>query len=372
MIPLIDRYLFLGLLRGFVSLTLILACISWLVQALGFANDLLPNVQAPIDIALLSLLQFPNAVSMCLSPALMIATLAMLVRMLQNHEYFALTAAGLGPIRIMRPILTLAFIATLIQALLSFYISPLASYQFNRAKFEIRNNIGTIPIQAGTFKEVFPGITVFAEEQMSDGRWRDIVIHLAKSGDNQVTYLARRGQLLQGDSGPYLLLNGGVILDDTDARTQVSFSEHALILKNTVNQANKPYYLNKKDMMIHQLLNPQAYGVTHEPSIVSMRVKGFELLSNLATPFVLALIGFISITSAGLNRRGYGRRISLTVLLALIFQSGVIYSANLGATSDMTVLIFIWPTVCLAGILAIAYWRHRARMPVWRAANADT
>ena len=122
----LDRYLFIRLLKSQLALTLVLSGVIWLVQALNLIDKALTAGTSPLETLMLSSLVLPRVLTFTLAPALLITVIAQMVRLLQDYEYFALTAAGLSPLRVVRPMLLLGLIVMIMQSLLAFYISPLA------------------------------------------------------------------------------------------------------------------------------------------------------------------------------------------------------------------------------------------------------
>jgi lipopolysaccharide export LptBFGC system permease protein LptF len=103
-------------------------------------------------------------------------------------------------------------------------------------------------------------------------------------------------------------------------------------------------------MMIHQLLNPAAHGVSDDSRIIRMKTRGLELIASLASPLVFMLISFCAITAGGLNRHGYGRRIFVAIIAALMFQISIIAVASLAARGGFDSLLIIWPLSVLGGL----------------------
>lgn len=350
MIRLIDRYLFMNMLRAQLALTLVLAAVIWIVQTLGLVEDLLGKVNNIVELLGLSLLLLPRIISQVIGPALLVVMLSQLVRMLQNYEYFAIAAGGFGPRHILQPIMALAALVVLIQGSLSFFLSPLASKQMNRARHILVNEVSKIDAKAGTFKEISPGIIMFAEGQAPDGAWQDIVIYVSTGTEQPATYLARSGYIDQSRSGAYILLRDGYVIDDDEASNQIAFGEYALALTND-NKVEANLLPRRTDLMIHQLLNPEAQGITYKPTIVRMQVMAFELIGGLAAPVIFALISLTTIAGSGLSRSGYGRRIILAIALSLAYQIGVIYVANAAGKNGLVWPLLAWPMVAFGLVM---------------------
>ena len=145
--------------------------------------------------------------------------------------------------------------------------------------------------------------------------------------------MAEKAVISERDGEPYFILrNGSQHIHDDEAHGQIiTFSQYFLPLSQPTPTPTqkKSIVFNRNHMMIHQLLNPPAHGVTNEQRINRMQGRGLELISNLAAPFVFMLVGFAVITAGGISRSGYGQRIMVAVLLAIIFQIGVIALADM-------------------------------------------
>ncbi len=349
----LDRYLFMRLLKSQIALTLVLSGVIWLVQALDLIDMALTSGTAPFETLVLSTLVLPRVLTFTLAPALLITVISQMVRLLQDHEYFALTAAGFSPLRILRPMLLLAMLVMLVQGLLAFYVSPMAMKTLKLSTMEGRSGIVLADLQPGAFKDLKPGMTAFTSGQDSDGNWLDLMIYDATKPARPITYLAKKAQLSERNGEPYFVLKDGSqhVRAQKGQEQIVSFQQYLLPLSQEADTVAKPVIFNRNHMMIHQLLDPAAHGVSAQSRITRMKGRGLELISNLAAPFIFMLIGFAVITAGGLSRVGYGRRVMAAILLAIIFQIGVIALADEAVEQNQPMLIFVWPTIFLLFLL---------------------
>ena len=352
----LNSYLFGNLFRSHLALTLVLSSVVWLIQALNLFDSALSSGSSVLQTMALGLLVLPRVLTFTLAPALLIAVLTQLVRLLQDYEYFALTAAGLSPFRILRPMLGLAFIIMLAQGVLAFYIAPWSMKELKIRTSGTGSSLALSAIQAGAFKEIKDGMTIYAGDEIGGGVWLDVMIHDAENKARAVTYTAKRG-VLQRDDGRnfFVLLNGTQHIRNESGGDLLNFSQYVLPLDDPEAEAAKPIIFNRNHMTIDQLLDPAAHGVTHERRITRMKSRGLELISNLAAPFVFMLISFAVITSGGINRHGYGKRVMVAVTLALVFQIGVISVAAQAVENNNPLIVFIWPALFIIALLLAIY-----------------
>ena len=349
----IDKFLFVRLLRSQIAITLTLASVLWLVQTLQLFDDLLGAQIAALDFLTLSLLIWPRMLGYTLAPALLITVLALLVRLLQDHEYFALTAAGLSPLRILRPMLFLVGLVILLQAAITFYLAPIASKQLRERSTELKSVVVVAGLQAGSFREILPNMTAYAQAKNDDGAWAQVMIYDNTQRQSQTTYVAQSGRFDMRGEDLYLVLSRGHLHTQETGQPDhmAEFGEYALALngKPKTDSSAKPLF-NRNHMTINQLLNPAAHGVTNDRRIIRMKTHGLELIVNLASPLVFMLISFCAITAGGLNRHGYGRRIFIAIIAALIFQISIIAVASLAARGGFDSLLIVWPLAVLSGL----------------------
>ena len=355
----LDRYLFNRLLRGQLALTAILTAVIWLVQALNLFDKTLSSGASPLLTVGMSMLVLPRVLTLTLGPALLITVLSQMVRLLQEYEYFALTAAGLSPLRILRPIALLALLTMLVQAALAFYASPIALKHLKHLTERQGATLALSELQAGAFKSLTGTVTAYTSGRDADGKWMDVLLH--DSGQRRpTTYTAKRATLdAGGGEAVFRLENGTQQLTDAEGRLQlVRFQDYVLPLKAGSTALRAKHNINRNQMMIHQLLDPAAHGVTSKRSIRRMRARGLELIANISAPFVFMLISFAVVTGGGINRHGYGRRIMLAVGLALVYQIGIIGLAARAVDSGQPLLVFVWPLLFFTALLGFIIVRN--------------
>ena len=348
----LDRYLFSRLLQGHLALTLILTAVFWLVQALDLFDKSITAGASPLATMGMSLLVLPRVLTFTLGPALLIVVLSQMVRLLQEYEYFALTAAGLSPLRILRPVAVLALLISLVQGVLAFYVSPIAMKELKRRTENTGATLALAELQPGAFKDLKKGMTVYTSGRGDNGKWQDVMIYESGS-DRPTAYLAKQAVMQNDGSEAFFVLENGTqqITDAAGNLQLVRFSQYVLPLQAEKTE-RKASLLNRNHMMIHQLLNPEAHGTTYPPRVRRMKARGLELIANTATPFVFMLVSFAAITAGGINRHGYGKRIMAAVGLALLFQIGVIAAAGEAVERDAPLLVFVWPAVFFAALFS--------------------
>jgi lipopolysaccharide export system permease protein len=131
-------------MREFVIDTLRMAAIVMvLVEAIFLSErfpmvfrDVLRNHAGFVDAAMILALNVPQIFDLALPLALLIATYTSVLGMRENRELLVLGAAGMGPSRLIVPIVAVSVAATICSVLVSGFINPLSLYAQRAVLFD--------------------------------------------------------------------------------------------------------------------------------------------------------------------------------------------------------------------------------------------
>ncbi|HCQ81467.1 MAG: LptF/LptG family permease [Rhizobiales bacterium TMED83] len=356
---LIERYIGARLLRTFLVVTLVFTLVIWLIQTLNLIDNIGGKGTTIIGFLGISLLGIPGLLTYILPPALLIAVLTQMIRLLQDHEYFALSAAGFSPRKLLQPILLISAVLAVIQLLLSFYIAPTATHLLRQQKNAVSENFVTDAFTPGSFQDIAPGITAFADTLSETGELQQVLIYDYSDAEHPVTYTAREGRITRTGTKNYFLLLEGHIHDDNMQRSNrglIVFSEYVLPL-NAAAKETSAIHMRPRDTTIFQILNPPAAALTQKDFIKRMHESVRQRVANITTVLVYAFLGFVIATTASLQRTGYGRQVMTAASFAIIYQIGIFVLSGETAQSSLSIAyLAVWfclfAGVCLWFIFA--------------------
>jgi hypothetical protein len=142
-------------------------------------------------------------------------------------------AAGLSPLSLARPALSLAILVMIAGYLLNLWLVPMSLSAFREFQWEIRNRVAAFLLQEGVFTSMSDDLTVYVRSRDRDGLLRGILVDDARQPGAHATILAERGRLIEGPNGPRVLLVNGnrQELDRQTGRLNVlTFTENAIDL----------------------------------------------------------------------------------------------------------------------------------------------
>jgi len=129
-----------------------------------------------------------------LSPiALFLGVMLALARLNRDCEMAALSACGVGPGRLLVPVLTLTGVLAAALAWLALFLTPTASGRIEEIKFRAEQDMQLGALEAGTFMSPDSGSTVLYAREVVGDELHDVFVQ-HQEGDRVVATLADRGE----------------------------------------------------------------------------------------------------------------------------------------------------------------------------------
>jgi len=219
--PTLDRYLF----REFAQATFAVLVVLMIVSLGGIFADVLSDIargRVPAAMMLSQLgLQVLNYLPLILPLGLMMGLLLAVGRLYRDSEMPVLTSIGIGPRRLLRPLMLLVLPVVVVIALCSLWLGPWAKRYSNQLIAEANRSLLVAGLEPGRFIELPGGGGVVYVGSMSNDGTRLSRIFVYKQvdggqvdgkqqGDRMDVTTARHGALsFQGERDRYLKLDEG-------------------------------------------------------------------------------------------------------------------------------------------------------------------
>jgi lipopolysaccharide export system permease protein len=192
-VSLISRYI----LRETFSAWLIVVAVLFLLfmtnqfaEILGdAAADRLPRDAVFAIFALMSM----NYVTLLTPIALFLGVMLALARLNRDCEMAALSACGVGPGRLLVPVLTLTVVLAGASTWLALFLAPAASSRIEEIKFRAEQDMQLGALEAGKFTSPDSGRTVLYAREVLGDELHDVFLEHQR-GDRVVAILAERGE----------------------------------------------------------------------------------------------------------------------------------------------------------------------------------
>ncbi|MCF6281391.1 MAG: LPS export ABC transporter permease LptF [Candidatus Polarisedimenticolaceae bacterium] len=213
MISILDRHIFLDLLKALLAVLLVL---SLIIDGLSFIQYLerVINGEINADVVLKLLgLETLRSTPRLIPPAFFLAILYVIGGMYRDSEMVALHSCAVSSARVYRPVVALALPLAAVTAWLTMSVAPWASGEISMIRMDQKTAaVELMGISEGRFNESNLGDTVFYVKEMSgdDHLMKGLFVYYKQQGKSGVI-AAKEGYHTRDDTtgGRYLVLTQG-------------------------------------------------------------------------------------------------------------------------------------------------------------------
>lgn len=358
-----DRYLLSEFAQATFATTLVLLMVAFGAVFADVLRDIAEGT-VPVDMLLPQLgLLFVNWMPIILPLALMIGMMLAIGRLYRDSEMPVISSVGVGPRRMLRPVLALVLPVAGIVALCSLWLAPWAEREAKQMVNEASRNLLVAGLEPGRFTSIGNGGVVFVGRMSTDGaRFEQVFIYRQK-GDRLDVTTANSGHLEVDDEGRrYLVLDNGF---EVEGPREGAGRDYRL-MRYRRNEAQMPAASRRYDPNDPRLLN------TLQLMADDRREAKAELQSRIAPPFLTLAFALLAVPLARSSPRQarYGR-VMVGFLTYLVATNFMLMGTNWLAKGKVPIALGLWWLVL--PLLAIAAWMYfgdgRIRAPRRRLAG---
>lgn len=320
----VSAYIFRQALGPLLAILGALAAIAILTQGLNQLDIIITNRNAGWAFAWVTILALPQLLSLILPIAVFIATVYALNRMQQESEIAVLYGAGVSRHHIARPIIQLAVLAALAHLAINTVVQPWAFKERRETLYALRTDIASSLIEEGSFTFPGEGLTLYARQRGGGGELRDLLINDARP-DLPITYTARAGAIVTIDGAPAIVLRDGQIQRQTEDGTVdvLDFDRYVLQMGAGIEETEY-FFLKASDRTLYELFFPDRTTHFDQRNIDQFLAEAHARLSAPLLNIALAMIALAGVLVGEFSRRGYGRRIMVAAVIALLVRLAAI------------------------------------------------
>ena len=208
--PTLDRYLFREFTQSFLATLIVLMVVS----LGGVMADLLGNIadgRLPASLLVSQLgLQLLNYLPLVLPLALMLGLLLAFARLYRDAEMPVLTSVGVGPRRMLRPLLMRVLPVVALVGALSLWLGPWADRTSERMIEHANRSLVVAGLDAGKFTVLPNGSVIYIGGISADGtRLQRVFVQRQEEGRVDVVTAQSGEMFFEGDRDRYMRLTDG-------------------------------------------------------------------------------------------------------------------------------------------------------------------
>jgi LPS export ABC transporter permease LptG/LPS export ABC transporter permease LptF len=313
-------------------------------------------------VAKLFALVLPQALPYAIPLGVLVGTLITLSRKSSDGEITAMRAAGVSGRRVAAPIMAFGFLATLVAATASLWLTPWSI----RERYNIQNQLIagqlTAEVQARVFQEQFPNSILYISDIPSgvNTRWRRIfladVTPSAERGNSPRVTLASEAIVIPDAAQNRLQLSltnpsiyeAGKDPSEYKVTSSPGRDENLQAQRHNEVQPSKPV-IEMDTLPLYRL----AYDDKGDPKrTLEARI---ELHQRLALPLACMLLALTGIPlGVGSRRSGKSSAYVLTVGLAFLYFMGLITAIHFGREGTLPAGLAVWIPNIVFAVLGVA------------------
>jgi lipopolysaccharide export system permease protein len=141
----------------------------------------------------------------------LIAVAHVLNKLSTDSEIIVMNAAGMSPWLLFRAFMSVAIVVSLIVMAISAYFAPKGLRMLRDWLTEVRASVVSTIVQPGRFTTIENGVTIHIRERRSNGQLLGIFLDDRRNPNERITVLSEAGELLDNDTGTFLVLQQGII-----------------------------------------------------------------------------------------------------------------------------------------------------------------
>ena len=334
--PIVDRYMIKSLFVATVFITIVLASVILLTQSLRFLELVINSNASAGSFWILTMLALPRFLELIVPLALMAAVLFIYNRLTMDSELIVMRAVGFSPLRLARPALILAALATLFLFFVTFWLAPTAQANLLQLRQVIKAEYSTLMFRTGIFNQVGKGLTVYIRNRAEGAELRGLLIHDSRiEGQPPVTVVAKRGVIVNNEDGQQVVVYDGS-RQDFDAKNgtvnRLNFDQYTIDLPAETGKVRQRWK-EPDERTFAELLRPDPTNVDDVKYANRFTVEiQRRIIGPLLAP-CFALVGLCFVLLGPVERRGQGRRITGAVCLVILLQTGYIAATNMAYSS---------------------------------------
>jgi lipopolysaccharide export system permease protein len=355
------RYLIREVSQAFFAVLLILVLIYVSDHFVRYLREAAAGRIAAEMIAKFIALKLATQIAVLLPLAFYLAILLGFGRLYRDSEIVAMTASGVGPIRLLRMVFWFAAGVAVMATVLSLYVSPKAESQLQVLRERAKDQSEATGIYPGRFKEFNQGDQVlYVQEASSPTRAvRGVFGRLRRDGGEDIVVAESAHQHVDEVTGGrfIVLLNGHRYEGRPGEASYVvtRFGRYAVRIEQSQEQENHTRV---------QALPTQALLRLHDVGQIA------ELARRLSLPVSVLVLGALAVSLARTTpRRGRFAKLLPATLLYFVYFNLLSIVENLVLRGDLPASIGVWLVHGAAALIAagLMYYQSSASRWLWRA-----
>lgn len=294
----LSRYVFRQTAGALILILVSLTGVVWIAVALRQLELMTSQGQDALRFLIMTTLAIPSMMALIAPIGLLIASIHVLNRLSTDSELIVMTAGGMPPWSLLKPLALLALLAALGISAVNHFVGPWSQNTLKDLAVQVRTDLMAQIIQPWRFTSPEAKLTVHIRDRAPDGRLLGLMMHDARDPKQIITYLAEEARIIKQGDRAYLRMDRGHIVRriEKEATPQIIAFQRYVVDANELEQrSDQTAVVRPRQRYTNELLDPDPKDVVFKASPGSF---ASELHERFASPlyafaFVLIVLAFM-------------------------------------------------------------------------------
>lgn len=354
----IDGYVIRTVLASFLIVLISLTGVIWITQALRNIDLMTSQRQTILVFLGISGLAIPLLISIIAPIALLVSVMHTLNRLGTDSEVIVISAAGIPPVRFLRPFMIATVIVTIMVAFISLFLTPECLRALRKWNTQLSADVVANVIQPGQFIKLYK-VTFRIRERLPGNVLGGVFIDDQRDPQQRINIVAERGIVETNSRGSFLILeNGNLQRFEKGQRDPalVAFKSYAFDL-SAFSNPNPTVYYNVHERLTPELLSPPPEVLASDSAMREYRTEFHDRLFAPLYPLVFALLAFAFLGMPRTTRQSRAFAISAMLLSVLVIRIAGFACSTLAAREPLAILVQYAMLALVAGVSGTMIWR---------------
>jgi lipopolysaccharide export system permease protein len=355
----LDKYIFRTTFGAFALIAVSLTLLIWVTQALREIDLMTNQGQAILVFIGMTSLLMPVLVLLIAPIALMIAVTYTLNKLNADSEMIVMSSAGISPWRLFVPFLLAALVVSFLVGLIGAYLGPKGLRELRTWAAQLRADLVTTIVKPGRFTTIERGLTFHIRERLPNGQLLGILIDDARDPKQRSTFLAERGEILETQSGTFLVLEAGSVQRREETRRDpviVEFDRNAFDLSHFSSGA-EGRSLTPRERYLWELTAPDPEDALFKAQPGAFRAELHDRLAAPLYPLAFAVLAYAFRGTPATTRqsRAFALGVAVAAVAALRFAG---FGSTIFSAQNPSAIAFLYVSIVLGFAVGLLFiWR---------------
>jgi lipopolysaccharide export system permease protein len=355
---LIERYVFRVALGAFMAALGGLTGVIWVTQVLRDFDLLTTKGQSLLIFLTATGLVVPSLVMVIAPVALFAAVVFTLNKLNGDSELIVMSAAGLSPTTLLRPIAVLTLGVSILVGTITLWAMPASFAELRNLLMKVRADFLSRVVREGTFTTLDRGFVFHYRERSPNGGLEGIFMQDRRDPDHMNTYIAEQGLTVENDKQNYLVLEKGSIQrQSSNSRdpVMVVFDRYAIDLAQFGSEGDGAP-LKPRERSTWALIHPDAGDEYAVQNRGAMRSELHDRLVNPIYALVFGMVAFAALSTPKTTRQGRGLAVAAAVATVLFVRvAGFGIAALVTRDAAAVIALYAIPALTVLGATWYAF-----------------